>query len=72
MKLHLTDFWHHGSHHAPGVNDRPGLPDIDLPPTKWENAVYAAVLVLGVPVVVGATMFVVRHLYDGFLWLLPS
>ena len=72
MKLHLADFWHHGSHYSPGVNDRPAVPGIDVPPSKLENALYAAILIVGIPAVVGATVFVVRHLFDGFLWLIPS
>lgn len=72
MKLHLTDFWHHDADRSPGVNDRSTLPGIDVPPSRLESALYAAILILGIPVVVGATMFVVQHLYDGLLWLLPS
>ena len=72
MKLHLTDFWHHGAGHSPGVNDRSTLPGLDVLPSRLENALYAAILILGIPVVVGATMFVVHHLYDGLLWLMPS
>ena len=72
MKLHLTDFWHHGADHSRGVSDRSILPGMDVPPSRMENVLYAAILLLGIPVVVGATMFVVEHLYDGLLWLLPS
>lgn len=70
MKLHLTDFWHHGADHSPA--DRSTLPGMDVPPSRLETVLYAAILILGIPVVVGATMFVVQHLYDGLLWLLPS
>lgn len=72
MKLHLRDFWHHGTHYSPGVNERSGSSGIDAPPSRMENAMYAAILIVGVPAVVGATTFVVRHLYDGLLWLLPN
>ncbi len=72
MKLHLTDFWHPAAHHSPGVNDRSALPGVDVPPSRLENALYAAILILGIPVVVGATTFVVQHLFDGLLWLLPN
>ena len=72
MKLHLTDFLHHGAHHSPGVNDHASQSGLDAPLSKLENAVYSAILVLGIPAVVGATMFVVRHLYDGLLWMLPN
>ena len=72
MKLHLRNFWHRGPHYSPGVNGRSASPGIDIPPSKMENALYAAILIVGVPAVVGATTFVVRHLYDGLLWLLPN
>ena len=72
MKLHLTDVRYHGLHQWPGVNDRSMLPGVHAPLSKSENAMYAAILMLGIPAVVGATVFAVRHLYDGLLWLLPS
>ena len=74
MKLHLTDFWHHDPHPSPGLQTHSPLSSraSGLQPTKLQNTMYAAILVLGVPAVVGATMFIVRHLYDGLLWLLPS
>ena len=55
MKLHLTDFWHHDPHPSPGLQTHSPLSSraSGLQPTKLQNTMYAAILVLGVPAVVG-------------------
>ena len=62
MKLHINEFWHH---------DEAAHQDF-LAPTHSHNFLYLVILLVGVPATVGATMFVVRYLYDGVMWLLPT
>lgn len=60
MKLHLSDLWRH-THHTPTTSTEP---------SHWQDAKYAAVLVLGVPTVLVVTMYMVRYGYDGLMWLM--
>ena len=62
MKTPLQHLWQHdnASHAALALDER------------WRNVGYGALLVVGIPALVAATMFAVHYLYDGMMWLLPT
>lgn len=62
MKLHITDLWHHASHEKLAQET----------PTNWQNVLYTGMLIVGIPAVVIVTMYMVRYLYAGVIWLVPG
>lgn len=62
MKTPLQHFWQHDT----------ALHAALAPDERWRNVGYGALLVVGIPVLVAATMFAVHYLYDGMMWLLPT
>lgn len=62
MKLHIKGMHYHGPLSGSYLEEHATL----------QNCVYTALLVIGIPVTVVGTMFIVRHLFDSLAWLLPG
>ena len=62
MKLHVSNLWRH----APYQELKPEVQ------SNRENALYTMILVLGIPAVVVVTVYLVRYLYAGIIWLMPG
>lgn len=62
MKLHISDLWSHAPHQEL-------KPEVQ---SNGKDVLYATILVLGIPAVVMVTIYMVRYLYAGMIWLIPG